>query len=98
MWSDRKLSFMSDGFRLSGILHLPEVHLPPVVIGSHGLLSTGNSPKQIELAGQCVAAGMAYFRFDHRGCGESDGGKADAVDFQGRCRDLRCAISFLRNN
>jgi alpha-beta hydrolase superfamily lysophospholipase len=97
MWRDRKLSFMSDGFRLSGILRLPEVHLSPLVIGSHGLLSTGNSPKQIELARQCVAAGMAYFRFDHRGCGESDGGKADAVDFQGRCRDLRCAISFLRN-
>lgn len=90
------LSFLSDGFRLSGTLHLPGMPLPPVVVGSHGLLSSGSSPKQIELARQCSENGMAFFRFDHRGCGHSDGDKADAADFNGRCRDLRCAVDFLR--
>ncbi len=94
----QKLSFLSDGFRLSGSLHLPGIHQPPVVLGSHGLLSTGNSPKQMDMAGQCSANGMAYFRFDHRGCGQSQGSRADAADFNGRCRDLQCAIDFLRNN
>jgi alpha-beta hydrolase superfamily lysophospholipase len=96
--SCKALSFPSDGFRLSGTLHLPEIHQPPLVVGSHGLLSSGSSPKQIEMAGQCSASGMAYFRFDHRGCGQSEGGKADAADFNGRCRDLRCAIDFLRSH
>jgi alpha-beta hydrolase superfamily lysophospholipase len=96
--AERKLAFTSDGFHLSGTLHLPDIHQPPFIIGSHGLLSTGRSPKQIEMARQCQAAGMAYFRFDHRGCGESDGSRSDAADFEGRCRDLRCAIAFLRNN
>jgi len=96
--SCKALSFSSDGFRLSGTLHLPEIHQPPLVVGSHGLLSSGSSPKQIEMARQCSANGLAYFRFDHRGCGQSEGGKADAADFNGRCRDLQGAIDFLRNN
>ncbi|MBI5593461.1 MAG: alpha/beta fold hydrolase [Deltaproteobacteria bacterium] len=88
---------MSDGFRLSGTLHLPGIHQPPVVVGSHGLLSSGSSPKQIEMARQCSENSMAFFRFDHRGCGQSEGSKADAADFNGRCRDLLSAIGFLRN-
>ena len=96
--SSKSLSFSSDGFRLSGTLHLPGIHQPPVVVGSHGLLSSGSSPKQIEMARQCSANGMAYFRFDHRGCGQSEGSKSDAADFNGRCRDLQCAIDCLRNN
>jgi alpha-beta hydrolase superfamily lysophospholipase len=67
------ITFTSDGFLLKGMLHLPETSLPPVVIGSHGLLSNSYSPKQIALARECNAHGIAYFRFDHRGCGQSDG-------------------------
>jgi alpha-beta hydrolase superfamily lysophospholipase len=95
--SCKSLSFSSDGFRLSGILHLPGNHQPPLVVGSHGLLSSGSSPKQIDMARQCCENGMAYFRFDHRGCGQSEGSKVDAADFYGRCRDLFSAIDFLRN-
>jgi alpha-beta hydrolase superfamily lysophospholipase len=95
--SSKALSFPSGGFRLSGTLHLPENHQPPLIVGSHGLLSNGSSPKQIEMARQCSFNGMAYFRFDHRGCGQSEGGKGDAADFNGRCRDLQCAIDFLQN-
>lgn len=95
--SCKELSFLSDGFRLSGTLHLPGIHQPPIVVGSHGLLSSGSSPKQIEMAMQCSANGMAFFRFDHRGCGQSEGTKADAADFNGRCRDLHSAVDFLIN-
>jgi len=95
--SSKELSFSADGFRLSGTLHLPEIHRPPVIIGSHGLLSSGSSPKQIDMARQCSENGMAFFRFDHRGCGQSEGSKADAADFYGRCRDLFSAIEFLQN-
>lgn len=95
--SCKTVSFSADGFRLSGTLHLPETPQPPVVVGSHGLLSSGCSPKQIEMGRQCSANGMAYFRFDHRGCGQSQGSKADAADFNGRCRDLLAAIDLLRS-
>jgi len=93
----KTLWFFSDRFRLHGILHLPEVKNPPVVIGSHGLLSTGDSPKQIALAEACVRQNMAYFRYDHRGCGQSEGDFAAATTFDGQCRDLVCAARFLRD-
>ena len=88
------LSFSSDGFRLSGTLHLPGMPLPPIVVGSHGLLSSGSSPKQIELARQCSENGMAFFRFDHRGCGHSDGGKADAADFKDVAGTFSARLTF----
>ena len=89
---------MSGGYQLKGRLHLPEEGpRPPVVIGSHGLLSTGESPKQIALARQCNAEGMAFFRFDHRGCGKSQGPPQEITSLSGRCEDLLQAALTLQN-
>jgi alpha-beta hydrolase superfamily lysophospholipase len=92
----KKLDFLSDGFLLHGTLHLPAVKAPPVVIGSHGLLSSSDSPKQIELARRCNAHGIAFFRFDHRGCGESQGDFVGETSLSARSRDLRDAINLMR--
>ncbi len=94
---ERQIGFASDDYHLHGVLHLPSAKNPPVVIGSHGLMSTGESPKQIALAEKCNACGIAYFRFDHRGCGRSSGEFSSATSFQGRCRDLESAIAFIRS-
>ncbi|MBW2408961.1 MAG: alpha/beta hydrolase [Deltaproteobacteria bacterium] len=92
----KKLEFLSDGFLLQGTLHLPAVKAPPVVIGSHGLLSSSDSPKQIELARRCIAYGIAFFRFDHRGCGESQGDFIKETSLAARSRDLFDAIKLMR--
>ncbi len=92
----KKITFYSDGLRLSGTLHLPVVaSAPPVVIGSHGLFSNSNSPKQIELANKCNACKIAYFRFDHRGCGNSEGDFDQVTSFKGRCHDMINAIKII---
>ena len=91
-----KIIFSSDGFILSGRLHLPLVDKPPVVIGSHGLFSSSNSPKQIELAKQCTESGIAFFRFDHRGCGQSSGAFNDVTSLDARCNDLMSAIKTIQ--
>ncbi len=93
----KKVVFSSDGFNLRGTLHLPAEDYPPIVIGSHGLCSSSNSPKQIELARQCNERGIAFFRFDHRGCGQSDGIFKDVTSFDGRCNDLISAIQMVQN-
>ena len=93
----KRVTFKADGFRLRGTLHLPEVDHPPLVIGSHGLLSTRRSPKQIALAESCNAAGIAYFRFDHRGCGDSEGTFHKITSLRSRCRDLYAALNHLRD-
>lgn len=87
--------FSSGGFRLHGVLHLPAVNRPPVVIGSHGLMANKNSPKQIALAEKCIEMGLAYFRFDARGCGESEGDYFRDTSFGARCEDLRNAVKIL---
>jgi alpha-beta hydrolase superfamily lysophospholipase len=90
------ITFTSDGFLLKGTLHLPETSLPPVVIGSHGLLSNSYSPKQIALARECNAHGIAYFRFDHRGCGQSDGVFNEITSLNGRRNDLISAVNTIQ--
>ena len=93
----KEITFLSDGFELHGTLHLPAAERPPVVIGSHGLLSSSSSPKQIALARACTAAGIAYFRFDHRGRGKSEGVFKKVTSIEARCADLLCAIKCIQS-
>ena len=90
------IDFYSDGFRLRGILHMPFTQAPPVVIGSHGLLSDSNSPKQIALAKYCNTNGIGFFRFDHRGCGKSSGVFHEITTLKARCNDLTAAIKVIQ--
>ncbi len=95
----KKIQFYADNYRLNGTLHLPETASDkgktPVVIGSHGLLSDGESPKQISLAEKLNQRGIAYFRFDHRGRGKSDGLFSTVTTFQGRVNDMTAAIETI---
>lgn len=93
-----EISFNADGLKLKGVLHLPDtVERTPVVIGSHGLYSSGNSPKQIALAEHCNRLGIAYFRFDHRGCGRSEGEFDRVTSLEARCRDLIAAVAAIKS-
>ncbi len=91
-----EIIFEADGFTLKGYLHLPRVTTPPFVIGCHGLFSDKNSPKQIELAKHCNRLNMAYFRFDHRGCGESRAPFEVVTSLDARCTDLESAANMLK--
>lgn len=93
----KTIAFKSDQYLLKGSLHLPENDLPPVVIGCHGLAANRQSPKQIGLAKACCRQGIAYFRFDHRGCGDSQRRFASVTTLEARCRDLIGAIQLIRS-
>jgi len=93
----KKISFLSDNFLLRGILHIPVVENCPVVIGSHGLLSSSSSPKQVELARRCNEFKIAFFRFDHRGCGESQGNFREVTSLDARVTDIISAIETIRS-
>jgi len=90
-----ELQFSADGFRLYGSLHLPARRPAPLVVGCHGLLSDRRSPKQTALAGACQRQGMAYFRFDHRGCGDSEGCLETDTSLDHRVSDLLHAVRHL---
>jgi len=90
-----KVSFKSEGYRISGVLHLPEQKNPRCVIASHGLLSGKNSEKYIALGEQISREGMAMLRFDFRGIGESEGREEDNT-ISKKIADLSSAIDFIR--
>lgn len=92
------IHFMSDGFRLTGTLHLPDTPSPPVVIGCHGLLADRQSPKQIALGEALNQIDIAYLRFDHRGCGDSQGTLSSDGLLQSRCRDLYHAMQTMQTH
>lgn len=93
---EENITFLSDGFQLSGTLHLPDVPPSLLVIGSHGLLSNGDSPKQIRLGHECSLKGMAYLRFDHRGCGQSAGNFVNVTSLESRHNDILNAITWIQ--
>ncbi len=91
-----KVSFKSEGKRISGILHLPEKINPSCVIASHGLLSSKDSEKYIALGEQISREGISMLRFDFRGIGESEGGEEDNTVSK-KIADLSAAIDFIRS-
>jgi uncharacterized protein len=92
-----KVSYKSEGQRISGILHFPESGHPPCVIASHGLLSSKDSEKYIALGERLAREGWAMLRFDFRGVGESEGRIEDDT-VTGRIADLGSAINFVRSH
>ena len=92
-----KVSFQSEGQRISGILHLPESEHPPCVIASHGLLSSKDTEKYTALGERLAREGLAMLRFDFRGCGESEG-RMEESTVSGRIADLGSAIEFVKSH
>jgi dipeptidyl aminopeptidase/acylaminoacyl peptidase len=92
-----KVSFRSEGQRISGVLHLTETKNPPYVITSHGLLSSKDSEKYIALGEHISREGMGMLRFDFRGIGESEGEEEDNT-ISKKITDLSAAIDFIRSN
>jgi dipeptidyl aminopeptidase/acylaminoacyl peptidase len=91
-----KVSFKSEGNKISGILHLPEGKNPPCVIASHGLLSSKDSEKYIAIGQRLSQEGIALLRFDFSGIGESEGRLKDDTVSR-RIADLDSAIPFVRS-
>jgi len=92
----KRVSFLSEGQKISGMLHLPDREQPPCVIASHGLLSSKNSEKYIALGEGFSKEGGAMLRFDFRGIGESEGRIEDDT-ISKRILDLGSAIDFVKS-
>ncbi len=89
------IEFCSQNFLLKGVLHLPGVKNPPLVVGSHGLEGSKDSAKQKILSKFLVQNNIAFFRFDHRGCGESQGDFVKDTSLAKRTFDFINAIKHI---
>jgi alpha-beta hydrolase superfamily lysophospholipase len=89
------IEFVSQGFLLKGVLHLPQIKNPPLVVGSHGLEGSKESAKQKVLSSLLVKNDIAFFRFDHRGCGLSQGNFIADTSLEKRTIDFLSAVTHV---
>lgn len=93
-----KITFKSGDLTLSGVLHTPEgveaSNLPCIIV-LHGF---GSNKESGNVRGPCKMLnewGYAAFRFDMRGCGESEGDFGRVI-CQEQVDDARAAMDFLQ--
>ena len=92
-----KLTFMSDGLKLSGVLHIPEqrpkdVRLPAFLV-LHGFVGSKDESHAEIQATMLEEMGYAAFRFDMRCCGDSEGERK--VRCFDQVADTKNALTFI---
>jgi alpha-beta hydrolase superfamily lysophospholipase len=95
MAGSKKVSFKnSNGLNLVGILHNPENKTDSAVIIAHGFTSNKDYPRHIKTADALASKGIAAFRMDFGGSGESDGRE---ITIASELDDLESAIKYMKN-
>lgn len=93
-----KLTFSSDGLKLSGVLHLPDRRPAPgrlpAFLVLHGFVGSKDESHAEIQARMLEDMGYAAFRFDMRCCGESEGERGQVRCFD-QVADTKNALTFL---
>jgi uncharacterized protein len=93
-----KLSFMSDGLKLSAVLHVPDTRKPgeklPAFVVLHGFVGSKDESHAEVQARMLEEFGYVTLRFDFRCCGESEGERAQVRCFD-QVADAKNALTFL---
>src|SRR5262245_41772372 len=95
---EERVTFVSDGLKLAGVLHLPEgasgAGRRPAFLVLHGFGSNKDSGGTVATARLYASLGYAALRFDMRGCGESEGPRGRVICLE-QVEDTRSALAFL---
>lgn len=97
---EEKVTFDSDGLTLSGIVQFPDgmqkgERLPAVIV-MHGFGSNKDSGNCIEPCKMFNNWGYIAMRFDMRGCGESEGKRANLICLE-QVEDTKNAVTYLQS-
>lgn len=94
-----RISFQSAGLKLNGYIHKPAGMKPgekrPAFMVLHGFGSNCTSSNSVLPAEMLCEWGYVALRFDFRGCGESEGKRANTVCLE-QVEDTKSAVSFLQ--
>lgn len=92
------IELTNNGQKIFGVLHLPKgVENPPCVMICHGLggHKTGRFRVYVDLAEALIEEGIAVFRFDFRGSGDSEGNFGE-MTLNGEVSDALAALNYLK--
>jgi uncharacterized protein len=95
---EQRVTFDSQGLKLSGVLHIPDGLAPgerrPACLVLHGFGSNKGSKACISPAKLLEKWGYVALRFDMRGCGESEGPRAHIICLE-QVEDTKAAVTYL---
>lgn len=93
-----KLTFMSDGLKISAVLHVPATRQPgqrlPAFIVLHGFVGSKDESHAQVQAEMMEQFSYVALRFDFRCCGESEGERGQVRCFD-QVADAKNALTFL---
>ena len=96
--SEQKISFVSDGYQLSGVIRVPESLAPnerrAAFLVLHGFGGHKETPSVLTPCDMLEALGYVTLRFDMRGCGESEGEPGNLICLE-QVSDVSHALTFL---
>jgi alpha-beta hydrolase superfamily lysophospholipase len=87
----------SNGLKIYGNIHFPKDCPAPLIICSHGLFSSKESSKFIALTNSLAARGFVSVRYDHRGCGISEGSIQETT-VSDRLQDLYTVCNRMKRH
>ena len=90
-----RIQFVSKGQKVIGVLHPGSRRGAPanqIVLTCHGLMSSKDSDKYLQIAEYFSSHGISVLRFDFRGSGESEG---SGNLLSNRVEDLNSAVGFV---
>lgn len=91
----KKLEFSSNGVKLSGLLELPSSEPSCYALFAHCFTCSKDIAAASRISRALTQRGIAVFRFDFTGLGNSDGDFAN-TNFSSNIQDLLAACDFLR--
>ncbi|HKC44072.1 MAG TPA: alpha/beta fold hydrolase, partial [Burkholderiales bacterium] len=95
---EERVTFVSDGLQLAGVLHVPERpaadRRPAGFLVLHGFGSNKNGGSALIAARMLEQLGYVTLRFDMRGCGDSEGVRGRVLCLE-QVADTQNAVSFL---
>jgi uncharacterized protein len=94
----QKVAFPSDGRTLAGVVHVPDDladgERRPAIMVLHGFGGSKDGPTHVGEAGLYESFGYVAFRFDMRGCGESEGTRGHVLCHD-QVVDTQSALTWL---
>lgn len=95
-----RISFQSDGLRLSGLLHIPpnlaKGERRPAFVVMHGFGGSNQGGQGAWAAKALASWGYVCLQFEFRGCGESEGEKGRIICLE-EVADASNAVSYLES-
>ncbi|HWP27986.1 MAG TPA: alpha/beta hydrolase [Chloroflexota bacterium] len=95
---EERVTFLSDGLRLAGVVHTPPDLAPgerrPAFLVLHGFGGNKETGGSVWAAKQLAAWGYVTMRFDFRGCGESEGERGWIICMD-QVADTRNAVTYM---